>query len=159
MTTTTLTRPVIKSRKALLIAGFQHALKREELASGIASQWQLLTPYFGSLASRVGKATYGIVCSSDHGGITEYMCGVEVSDFAGIPPELDHLQIPRQTYAVFTHEGHVSILQETWRAIWEEWYPRSNYMAANSPDFERYDGSFDHASGKGGIELWFPVTK
>ncbi|MCP4318921.1 MAG: AraC family transcriptional regulator [Hyphomicrobiales bacterium] len=158
MITTALTRPDIKTGKALLIVGFRQVHKREEMADGILGQWQLLRPYFGSLTSRVGQTSYGILCGSDRNGNTEYMCGLEVSDFAEVPPELDHLQILRQTYAVFTHEGHVSALQRTWQTIWEEWYPHSSYNAANSPDFERYDETYDHASGNGSIEMWFPIT-
>ncbi|MEX3008714.1 GyrI-like domain-containing protein [Hoeflea sp. TYP-13] len=159
MTTTTLPRPSIKKGRALLVAGFRQAYRPGQTANGIPRQWRRLTPYFDSLRNRVGSVAYGLVCSSDEFGNSEYMCGIEVSDFAGLPPELDRLRLPDQTYAVFTHEGHVSTVQRTWEGIWDDWYPYSGYEAADTPDFERYDETFNPETGVGGIEIWFPIVK
>ena len=142
----------------MLIAGFRHTCRRSELAGGIVEQWQRLKPYFGSISSRMGNATYGVVCSSDEKR-AEYMYGIEVADFSGIPPELDQLHITQQIYAVFSHEGSASNTRQTWQMIWDDWYPGSDYQAANSPDLERFDDSFDPTVGTGRVELWFPVTR
>jgi AraC family transcriptional regulator len=31
-------------------------------------------------------------------------------------------------------------------------------MAADAPDFERYDADFDPRTGMGGVEIWVPLA-
>jgi AraC family transcriptional regulator len=37
--------------------------------------------------------------------------------------------------------------------------PVSGFKAADAPNFERYDGKFDPATGDGGLEIWIPVRE
>jgi AraC family transcriptional regulator len=46
----------------------------------------------------------------------------------------------------------------TWRAFLETWLPASGLMAADAPDFERYDADFDPRTGMGGVEIWVPLA-
>lgn len=140
-----------------MVAGFRQAYTPKDVVSGIPRQWRRLVPYMGSIQNQVGKISYGVVCSSDAVGNAEYMCGLEVMEFSGLPPEMDRLRIPEQTYAVFSHDGHISTLQNTWQSIWDDWYPDSGYEAANTPDFERYGEGYSQEAGIGGIEIWFPI--
>jgi AraC family transcriptional regulator len=52
-----------------------------------------------------------------------YLAGVEVSSFAGMPTEFTQLSIPPQRYSVFPHADHVSKVVELWMAIFQEWLP------------------------------------
>lgn len=65
-----------------------------------------------------------------------YMIGYFLPQ-SGLPQGYESLQIPPQTYAIFS-TGHFfdgqSGIHDLWRRIWMEWFPSSNYEFANGPD-------------------------
>jgi AraC family transcriptional regulator len=147
--------PRFETHKTLLIAGLSERYN-SETAAGIPAQWQRLVPHLGHIPGQVGRTTYGVVCNGDDAGNTEYICGVEVSDFSRLPAELSRLRIPEQRYAVFTHRDHISTIRRTWFTIYK-WLPESGYQAAEGPEFERYGAEFDPRTGNGGFEIWIPL--
>jgi AraC family transcriptional regulator len=148
--------PRFETYKTRLIAGIGGRYNAETCAA-IPSQWQRFVPYLGTISAQPGRATYGVVCNSDNEGNIEYICGVEVSTFTGIPEDWSRLRIPEQCYAVFPHEGHVSAIRSTWLTIFSTWLPESGYHASGGPEFERYSEKFDPVAGTGGIEIWIPI--
>ena len=148
--------PRLENGKAMRIAGLSERYTSATL-QGIPSLWQRFNPYIGNLAGQIGDLAYGVCCPSDESQQFEYIAGVEVSNFAGLPSEFRHIQIEPQQYAVFTHEGHVSSIRNTCYTIWNQWLPESDYEQAESLDFERYDERFDPQTGNGIVEIWVPV--
>ncbi|HET9803324.1 MAG TPA: AraC family transcriptional regulator [Candidatus Acidoferrum sp.] len=148
--------PRFETMQPRLYAGIS-ARYTAETCAAIPSQWQKFVPFLGSISTQVGRATYGILCNSDNEGNVEYICGVEVSSFSGIPDNWRRLRVEEQRYAVFPHEGHVSAIRSTWLAIFDKWLPESGYRACGAPEFERYTEKFDPVKGIGGIEIWIPV--
>jgi AraC family transcriptional regulator len=148
--------PRFENLKTLLIAGLSERYNSETCA-GIPAQWQRFVPHLGQIPGQAGSTTYGVVCHGDDAGNIDYICGVEVSDFSKLPPELSRLRIPEQRYAVFAHRDHVSTVRRTWYTIWNKWLPESIYKAAEAPEFERYGKEFDPRSGSGGFEIWIPI--
>lgn len=149
--------PRFEHAPPILLAGIRRVHRFAELDSTIPAQWRDFVPLL-PLAGQVGHTTYGAMCQQLPDGC-EYMTGVQVEDFSVVPRELGRMRVPAQRYAVFTHQGHVSTIRDTWHAIWEEWLPASGLKPANTPDFERYDERFDAQSGGGIIEIWFPVEE
>lgn len=153
---TDLHEPDIVEHDAILLAG----LSKKYAAgnnSAIPSQWQAFAPLIGSIAGQIGSTTYGVIYNMDDEDNHEYMCAVEVKNFDGLPEDMARLRLPKQTYAVFMHDRHVSEIQATCRAIWSDWLPGSGREPADSPFFERYTGSFDPKTGDGGLEVWLPL--
>jgi len=150
--------PTFVTGKPLLIAGLKERYT-EESSSGIPAQWSRVQPYLGNIPGQVGRVAYGVVCNADEAGTMEYICGVEVSHFAALPPELARLRIPEQRYAVFKHNDHISRIRSTWHTIFSEWIPNCGYEVVDAPDFERYDENFDPRTGTGGLEIWVPIRK
>jgi AraC family transcriptional regulator len=155
---TNLAPPRFESGRTLLIAGLSERYSSETCA-GIPAQWQRFSPHLGHIPGQVGRTAYGVLCNGDDAGNTEYICGVEVADFAGLPAEYSRLRIPEQRYAVFSHRDHISTIRQTWLTIWNTWLPDSGYVVADRPEFERYGEEFDPASGCGGFEIWIPIKK
>jgi AraC family transcriptional regulator len=116
-------------------------------------------PYIGNIPGQIGRTAYGVCCNSDEEGNFDYICGVEVSDFSELPPELARLRIPARRYAVFTHRDHISTIRRTVNTIWNKWLPESGYEVADAPDFERYGPEFNPETGTGGVEIWIPLAK
>ncbi len=153
---TKLDPPRFEDGKTLLIAGVGERYT-SETAAGIPAQWQRFVPYLGHIPGQVGRATYGVLCNSDDAGNTEYISGVEVSDFARIPKELSRLRIPEQRYAVFTQREHISTIRQTWFTIFNKSLPEAGLKPAGGPEFERYGEQFNPETGSGGFEIWIPI--
>ncbi|RZA14089.1 MAG: AraC family transcriptional regulator, partial [Proteobacteria bacterium] len=89
----------------------------------------------------------------------DYLVAVEISDTKSIPRELTVITIPARKYAVFSLNGHVSEIHSLFSRIHEEWRPETDLKPDdNGMMFEKYLESFDPKSGRGGIELWFPLN-
>jgi AraC family transcriptional regulator len=149
--------PRVENGKELFIAGLR---ERPETNASVPEQWQRAMAY--QISNQVGRAAYGLSFKAlSDTDMFEYLAGVEVSDFSGLPSELSRVTIRPQKYAVFTHRGHVSKLWHTCDRI-GKWLPESGYEHADAdagaPDFfERYGEDFDPQTGMGGIEVWVPV--
>ncbi len=152
----TLEPPRFVDGKALLIAGIGERCT-EESAANIPAQWQRFVPHLGHIAGQVGNVAYGVLCNGDDDGNYDYVCGVEVADFAGLPKDWARVRVPAQRYAVFRHRDHVSSIRSTFQAIWNEWLPASGCQVVDAPFFERYGEEFDGRTGSGGCEIWLPV--
>ncbi len=148
-----LAAPRLVERPALTVAGLRERYSHET-AAGIPAQWQRLAGH-PVPACRVGSNEYGVCIEAD-GGAFDYLCGIEIAGRA--PAGLVALAIPARHYAVFFHPGHIAAIRMTWRAIYDRWLPASGLRALGGPDFERYDGRFDVATGEGGVEIWIPVA-
>jgi AraC family transcriptional regulator len=148
--------PRFENAKALLVAGFGERYTCETVA-GIPALWQRFAPHIGQVPGQVGRVAYGVCHNSDGTGNFDYLCGVEVADFARLSSEFARIRIPEQRYAVFSHRGHISTIRTTWTTILSKWLPESGLEAADGPDFERYDDRFDPVTGQGVVEIWVPV--
>jgi len=148
--------PRIQEGKTLLIAGLGERYS-SETAANIPAQWQRFMPHLGHIPGQVGRATYGVLCNGDDAGNTDYISGVEVSDFARVPKECSRIRIPPQRYAVFTQRDHISTIRRTWFTIWNKGLPEAALKPAEGPEFERYSEEFNGATGAGGFEIWIPI--
>ena len=148
--------PRFETAKPFRVAGIGQRY-RFESNQGIPMQWQRFVPHLGNLAGQVGRTTYGVCWNGRDDASYEYVAGVEVSSFAGLPPELSRVEVPAGRYAVFSHRGHISTMRATADTIWNKWLPGSRQEVAESPSFERYTDAFDSRTGNGVVEIWVPV--
>jgi AraC family transcriptional regulator len=148
--------PRFENGKRMLIAGLGERYNYETSA-GIPMQWQRFGPHIGHIPAQVSGTTYGVCSNGDDAGNFDYLCGVEVSDFSKLHPEISRVSIPAQRYAVFSHRDHISAIRQTWNTIWNKWLPESGYEVTDAPFFERYGENFDPRTGMGGLELWVPI--
>jgi AraC family transcriptional regulator len=153
--TTLIAPPRVVKSDALLIFGLAERYVKSN--AGIPSQWDRFVPYLGTIQGQIGQVTYGVICNTDEAGSIDYICGVQVREFPDRPAEFTRLRIPPQTYAVFEHRDHVSSMQSTWQAIWNDGLPADGRKATDGPAFERYDERFDGRTGLGGFEIWIPI--
>jgi AraC family transcriptional regulator len=150
--------PRFETGKPLLVAGIGERYTWESGAA-IPGQWQRFRHKVDEIPDRVGKVAYGVCCNGDDSGNFDYIAGVEVPDFSGLPREFSRVRIPEARYAVFSHKDHISTIRRTVNTIWNHWLPASGLKAADAPGFERYDENFDPLTGNGGLEIWVPVRE
>ena len=149
--------PRIEAPGALLIAGLGRRFAFNDFA-GIPALWQEFHLH-GAIAGHKGRATYGVVAHVAVGGESYfYVAGVEVSDVSDMDPGLMAIRLPAQRWAVFSHEGHITTIVSTIHAVFSQALPAAGLTAGDMPDLlERYDESFDPATGEGGFEIWVPI--
>lgn len=73
------------------------------------------------------------------------------------PGNFETIDIPANTYAVFTHHGLMSEMPMALRYIWQVWVPRCGYELADAPDFEIYTENFDNQPMAEKVEIYIPV--
>ena len=125
----------------------------------IPGLWHRFHQEITDIPARVGQVAYGVCCNGDDAGNFDYIAGVEVAEFSDLPRRFARIRISEQRYAVFTHADHVASIRRTVNTIWNRWLPGSGMKAADAPNFERYDETFDPATGNGGFEIWVPVKE
>ena len=154
--------PRFESQGPLLIAGVQAHYTCGTL-DDIPKQWERFVPQIANVRGRVGEADYGLCIDMSAGDKGfDYVTGVQVAELANLPAGWVGVRIPAQTYAIFSHPGHVSTIRVTAHAIGEEWLPESGREPAQPSDggpnlIERYGPQFDPNTGTGDIELWLPI--
>jgi AraC family transcriptional regulator len=123
----------------------------------IPAQWQRFEPHIGKMPGQVGRATYGLLFPNEKGDGWEYVCGVEVSDFQGVPAEFKHFPIGKTKYAVFTHHGYLATLRDSMNYIWNKWLPESKTRITRGARVEKYSANF-RPDAPGGVEIWIPLA-
>ncbi|TCU72395.1 AraC family transcriptional regulator [Bradyrhizobium sp. R2.2-H] len=158
----TLAPPRFETAKTFLVAGSAERISCDNGAM-IPGLWQRFHQEIADIPARVGQGkiqvAYGVCCNGDDAGNFDYIAGIEVADFSDLPRRFGRVRIPEQRYAVFTHTEHVASIRRTVNTIWNQWLPASGLKAADAPNFERYDETFDPATGNGGFEIWLPVRE
>jgi len=121
--------------------------------AGCADGW---LPRLQALA---GQKAMGICLPMDPGQEEfSYMIAVEGGpELAG--DEWTGYTVPALTWAVFTSVGPLpGSIQETFRRIFQEWFPSTNYEHDHGPELEVYlDG--DSSAPDYRCEVWIPIVK
>jgi AraC family transcriptional regulator len=88
-----------------------------------------------------------------------YLHGVAVSDAAHLPDDLDVIEVPAGTWAVFRTEGeYPAALQEVWAATATEWFPSNPWRLRPGPSIVSVlDRTDDFRTAT--CELWLPVER
>jgi AraC family transcriptional regulator len=126
--------------------------------------WQRFGPFIGRVPHQVPGIAFGVCMQSESSAAgVDYVAGCEVTAVDELPVEFSQIVIPAQRYAVFSHSGAATEIQQTVQAIFHDWLPRSNCTAVQvGADrvgfFERYGPGFDPQSASGDIELWVPIA-
>lgn len=121
----------------------------------IPALWGSFMAREAEVQNPVPGPAYGVCCMADGAGNFRYIAGIEAT---GATPGMEHIDIPAQTYAVFTHSGHISDIGKTVYTIWNKALPDAGLESANAPDFERYDHRFDGRTSRGEVEIWIPIV-
>lgn len=148
--------PRFEDSLGILVAGLNETYTFDS-RTNIPSQWERFAPSIGKVPGQIGRHTFGVCWNYQPNQGFEYLAGVEVAQFEGLPAEYSKVEIPPQRYVVFAHSGHVSSIPKTVDTIWTQWVPDCGLKVADSPCFEKYTDRFDPKTGMGGMEVWIPL--
>ncbi len=82
---------------------------------------------------------------------------IEVSDYNFVPNEMEKLTLKEGLYAVFINIGDISTAEKTFRFIFEEWLPNSEYVLDNRPHFEVLGSKYKKDDPTSEEEIWIPI--
>jgi AraC family transcriptional regulator len=93
------------------------------------------------------------------GSILTYLHGVAVSESTPVPDELEAIEVPAGTWAVFRSTGpHPEALQSTWAATATDWFPSNPWRLRPGPSIVAVlDRAADFSTAT--CELWLPVER
>jgi len=88
-----------------------------------------------------------------------YLHGVAVTDTASVPDDLDTVDVPAGTWAVFRTEGeYPAALQEAWAATATDWFPSNPWRLRAGPSIVAVlDRADDFSTAT--CELWLPIER
>lgn len=88
-----------------------------------------------------------------------YLHGVAVTDAASVPRDLDTIDVPAGTWAVFRTEGeYPAALQEAWAATATDWFPSNPWRLRAGPSIVAVlDRADDFSTAT--CELWLPIER
>jgi AraC family transcriptional regulator len=140
----------------LILVGLveRHAL---ESVQAIPAQWGRFMERYGEIDDIAEDIPVGVSFSPDDEGAFDYGCAVIVRRAGAALKGLKRIDLPKQTYAVFDHDGHVSAIHNTYLAIWDRGV--DGYDFAEAPSLEKHKATFDTRTGMGGVEIWIPVDQ
>jgi AraC family transcriptional regulator len=155
--------PVIETLPAARYVGLARTYAITELG-GIPRQWEEFQRHLSSKVADKDRAlipaAYGIVHNAAHNGEdVQYVCAVPASRAAPAGADLTELELPAMRVAKFEHQGHISGIRASTRAVFEEGLPAAGLRPAGSVDLiECYGPQFDPRGGFGPVGLWIQVA-
>lgn len=100
----------------------------------------------------------GLCFGFDGDGNNDYMCGIEYrgEDMEGF----DRYSYPTANWLVFTAKGTISggVLGQTWKRIYGEFLPQSEYEQIDLPTIEQYV-DWDEAADRCHVDIFIPVSR
>lgn len=110
----------------------------------------------GKLTGMMNTDIKGILGVSACNGAEDWIYYIAVATTMEADEQMQELEVPAHTWAVFSGEGSPQSIQDLEQRIVCDWLPTSGYEYADAPDMELYLNS-DSEQMK--YEVWIPVVK
>jgi AraC family transcriptional regulator len=136
----------------MLLAGLRRYHRFEQAREGTEQQWR---EFAASPIEPAHKEAFGAICRADQAGL-EYLTGLRVDSFDGLPEGTGRMRVPPQRYAVFLHTGAHPV-SESWRRVFA-WLSDGPYQSAETPDFERCPDIASRLMERD-VEIWIGVKE
>jgi AraC family transcriptional regulator len=155
--------PKIVTRKQFNIIGFEMKTKaREDLNHPeISAFWEKIMKeeLLEKIPNKVDQNQYGICADMNSADNTfVYIIGHEVSSMDNVPGGMIARTIPEAEYALFTVKGvFPKSIQDAFKFIYKEWFPKSGYKHTGAPEFEYYDHRCCQEIPE--MDIYIPVVK
>ena len=143
-------QPKIVNRPAFKAVGLSYIGKNEN--DEIGQMWDVFNQRFNEPKNINKKHECFGLCFSTVEGISrpgdfEYVAGLEVADDKDIPAGMVYREVPAHKYAVFTHNGKLDSLRETYQYIYNTGLAQAGLKPhPDKFDMEVYDQDFKAGS-------------
>jgi predicted transcriptional regulator YdeE len=108
--------------------------------------------------SKKSKNSYGLCfCVENDDTHFRYIAGISYQKGDTVPEGMTLYNVPATKYAVFTHEGDLSKLSQTFSNIYQDWYKTASVQRNGDYDFELYNEDFKPGNPNSKIYIYTPV--
>jgi predicted transcriptional regulator YdeE len=150
--------PKIVELPAFDVVGVRYYGKNEN--QEISGIWEVFNKRAGEIKHvKPRSAAYGIcrMVPDAPAGEFEYVASFSVNQTDEIPAGMVTRHVPAHKYAVFTHNGSLDKLRETYNYIYQVWAQQSGYELTGDIDFEYYDQDFKDFAPDSKFYIYVPV--
>jgi len=151
-----LAAPVISKFDSFTVTGLSGRYSVESKPT-IPALWNELDLYLGRRDGQLRMTTFGVCSNFSNAGDFDYLCGTNSTDADNEGMNSQTIVIPKGLYASFEHVGHISTIRNSWRKIYNEWLPQSEYNIIDSPEYEIYSAEFDPVTSGGSVAIRVPL--
>lgn len=156
-------QPTIIKSSVRLLAG--RKLQMSVACDRTVELWQSFMPRRNEIPPTAGKCLYSVQVFASEKYFDQFSpeiefekwATVEVTEFTGIPLDMETLVVPEGVYAVFTYKGPANAALPFFQYIFQEWIPNSEYAVDNRPHLavmgEKYRGNNPDSEE----EIWVPI--
>jgi predicted transcriptional regulator YdeE/DNA-binding transcriptional MerR regulator len=146
------------------VIGLEYYGSDESKLSGL---WEQFIPRIGEIRRRIQPdVTFGI-CFHDAELKAQskfsYMACVKVDESSlaavEVPPGMIARTVPAKDYAVFTHQGMLDTLGDTYQYIYETWLPESGYDSELEIDIQWNDHRTDMTRLDSRMDIYIPIIR
>lgn len=152
---------IVLDREPMKVVGM--VIRTDTTKHEIPELWEKFIPRMEELeANSVPECSLGI-CLQDsieeNDEFTEfsYLAARVVRDDSLIPEGMEYYEVKGGLTAVFTHEGSLDTLADTYEFIYEKWLEESDYELAEGDELEWYDSRFIYNDPKSKLDIHIPV--
>ena len=158
-------QPRIETLSPKTLAGIHLRMSMADNKTG--ELWRSFMPRRKEIRNAVSNNLFSLQQYEPGSSITKFdanlafekWAAAEVSDEANIPAGMESLHLPGGLYAVFLHKGAAATGADTFRYIFGEWLPLSEYEADDRPHFELLGEKYKNNDPESEEEIWIPVSK
>ncbi|SFL82773.1 AraC family transcriptional regulator [Paenibacillus sp. 1_12] len=153
--------PVIENKPAYHAIGLHqtHVYSDGGIPS-IVDQWSLFMNRIGEIQG-LHTVTLGVCYDVHTGNPFEYVTAALLTESQldiPVPESMCKIFLKPQMYAIFTHNGPISVLGATYKAIFEWLTGNKTYIRAQAPEFEYYDSRFTgNERSDSQFDIYIPV--
>ncbi|MFV1984058.1 MAG: GyrI-like domain-containing protein, partial [Thiohalomonadales bacterium] len=156
--------PEIRVQKEMSLVGFKTNFysvdsEKNNIADKLPPLWDAFLARVNEIENRVNEKAYGVIQQTtektDH---LEYYAAIEVSTPGNFPDDMEHITIPSSRYAIFTHKGNVTQINNTVNYIYSSWLLQSDRQHSYAADLEIYDQRYIADSDESIMEYAIPIV-
>lgn len=158
------TVPEIYTQKEMHLVGMRTSFygaysEKNNIAEKLPPLWQQFLAHLSEIGNTVGGMCYGVVRQlQEDSDELEYFCAIEVTAATAIPNGMLALTIPAATYAKFTHQGAVNLIDDTINYIYSTWLPQSGKRHTQAADLEFYGAGYNPTSDESVMHYAIPIN-
>lgn len=155
--------PKIKSIPSKKLIGKRISMSLSE--NKTVELWRSFMPRRKEITTAIGTDLYSVqvydpaLNFNDFNFTTtfEKWAAIEVTSFEKIPEGMESFTLPCGEYAVFLYKGNPNEFESTFRYIFYEWLPASEYILDSRPHFEILGEKYKNNDPASEEEIWVPV--
>ncbi|MGV3657387.1 MAG: GyrI-like domain-containing protein [Chitinophagaceae bacterium] len=129
--------------------------------------WQTLMPRRAEIGARASNDYISMqvydkeqdLSAFNRHTVFQKWAAVEVEDFENVPAGMETYNLEGGLYAVFIHKGSPAAFPQTWKTIFMDWMPASDYELDAREHFEVLGEKYKRDSGDSEEEVWIPIKK